>query len=52
MRGETQEILARALQLTAVDKAHLIDELLTSLDKPDEAVAAVWRQAVEERLKA
>lgn len=52
MRVETQEILDRALQLPAVDRACLVDEFLTSLDKPDEAVDAVWRQEVEARLKA
>lgn len=52
MSVETQEILDRALKLPAVDKAYLVDELLTSLDKPDEAIDAVWRQEVEDRLKA
>jgi putative addiction module component (TIGR02574 family) len=52
MSVETQEILDRALKLPAVDKAYLVDALLTSLDKPDEAIDAMWRQEVEDRLKA
>ena len=52
MSVEAQEILDRALKLPAVDKAYLVDELLTSLDKPDEAIDAMWRQEVEDRLKA
>ena len=52
MRVETQEILDRALRLPAVDKARLVDELLTSLDRPDEAIDALWRQEVEDRIKA
>ena len=52
MSVETQEILDRALKLPAVDKARLVDELLTSLDKPDEAIDALWRQEVEDRIKA
>jgi len=52
MSVEIQEILDRALKLPAVDKAYLVDELLTSLDKPDEAIDAMWRQEVEDRLKA
>ena len=52
MSVEAQEILDRALKLPAVDKAYLVDELLTSLDKPDEAIDALWRQEVEDRLKA
>jgi len=52
MSVETQEILDRALKLPAVDKARLVDELLTSLDKPDEAIDALWRHEVEDRIKA
>ena len=52
MSVEIQEILDRALKLPAVDKARLVDELLTSLDKPDEAIDALWRQEVEDRIKA
>lgn len=52
MSVETQEILDRALQLPAIDKARLVDELLSSLDKPDEAIDALWRQEVEDRIKA
>ena len=52
MSVETQAILDRALKLPAVDKARLVDELLTSLDKPDEAIDALWRQEVEDRIKA
>ena len=52
MSVETQALLDRALKLPAIDKAYLVDELLTSLDKPDEAIDALWRQEVEDRLKA
>jgi putative addiction module component (TIGR02574 family) len=52
MSVETQEILDRALKLPAVDKAYLVNELLTSLDKPDAAIDAICRQEVEDRLKA
>lgn len=52
MSVETQEILDRALQLPALDKARLVDELLSSLDKPDEAIDAFWRKEVEDRIKA
>jgi putative addiction module component (TIGR02574 family) len=49
---ETQEIIERALKLSAVDKARLVNELLASLDKPDEAIDALWRQEVEDRIAA
>ncbi len=52
MSAETQDILDRALKLPAVDKARLVDKLLSSLDKPDEAMEALWRKEVEDRLEA
>jgi len=52
MSVETQEILDRALGLPAVEKARIVDELLSSLDRPDEAIDALWRQEVEDRIKA
>jgi len=50
--AEAQDILDRALKLAAVDKARLVDKLLSSLDKPDEAMDALWRKEVEDRLEA
>lgn len=50
--AEAQDILDRALKLSAVDKARLVDKLLSSLDKPDEAMDALWRKEVEDRLEA
>jgi putative addiction module component (TIGR02574 family) len=52
MSVETQEILDRALKLSAVEKARLVDELLSSLDKPDAAIDALWRKEVEDRIMA
>ena len=52
MDGEAQQILARALKLSAHEIALLIDQLLASLDKPDDAIDAVWRQEGEDRVKA
>jgi putative addiction module component (TIGR02574 family) len=52
MSAETQDILDRALKLSAVDKARLVDKLLSSLDKPDEAIDGLWRKEVEDRLEA
>ena len=52
MSAETQEILDRALGLPAVEKARLVDELLSSLDRPAEAIDALWRKEVEDRIKA
>jgi putative addiction module component (TIGR02574 family) len=52
MSVETQEILDRALKLSAVEKVRLVDELLSSLDKPDAAIDALWRKEVEDRIRA
>jgi len=35
-----------------LEKARLVDELLSSLDQPDEEIDALWRKEVEERIKA
>ena len=52
MSVETQEILDRALKLPAVDKVRLVDEILSSLDKPDVAIDALWQKEVEDRIEA
>ena len=52
MSTETQEILDRALQLPATDKALIANELLASLDQPDEAIDDLWRKEVEDRIAA
>jgi len=52
MSIETREILDLALGLPAVEKARLVDQLLASLDEPDEAIDALWRKEVEDRIRA
>ena len=52
MSTETREILDRAMELPAVEKARLVDQLLSSLDEPDEAIDALWRKEVEDRIQA
>ena len=47
MSVETREILDRALKLPAVDKAYLVDELLTSLPAEERLKGL----PVEERIK-
>lgn len=47
-----REILQLALQLPAAEKARLVDELLSSLDKPDPALDELWRQETEDRIRA
>jgi putative addiction module component (TIGR02574 family) len=52
MSIETSEILDLAMRLPAVEKARLVDQLLSSLDEPDEAIDALWRKEVEDRIQA
>jgi len=49
---ETQAIIDRALSLPPADQALVVDKLLSSLDQPDEAIDALWRKEVEDRIKA
>jgi len=52
MSTEHNEILDRVMELPAVERARLIDHLLSSLDQPDEAIDALWRKEVEDRIQA
>ncbi len=45
-------ILEEALKLTAVERAELVDSLLSSLDKPDQAIDKLWAREAEARIDA
>ena len=51
MNAENQSIVDRALKLSDADRAFIIEQLLASLDKPDEAIDAQWEREVEERVE-
>lgn len=52
MTSRTREILEQALKLPAAEKARLVDELLSSLDRPDPAMDELWRKEVQDRIRA
>lgn len=52
MSANAENVLKEALSLSALDRAKLVEELLTSLDQPDEAIDAAWRKEIESRLAA
>jgi putative addiction module component (TIGR02574 family) len=52
MKPESKDLLKEALALPPVQRAGLVDQLLTSLDQPDEAIDEVWRQEIAARLRA
>jgi len=35
-----------------MERAALVDQLLTSLDRPDDAIDGVWRKEIAARLRA
>jgi putative addiction module component (TIGR02574 family) len=52
MKPESQDLLKEALALSPIERAALVDQLLISLDKPDEAVDQMWRKEIAARLRA
>ncbi len=52
MKPKSEELLREALELPAAERAALVDQLLTSLDKPDDAIDKAWRKEIAARLRA
>ena len=52
MSMEAQKIIDRALDLSSEERARIVDELISSLNEPDEAIDALWRKEVEDRIEA
>ncbi len=47
-----KELQSKALELNAIDKIHLVEILLESLDKPDPEIMNKWIKESEERYEA
>ncbi len=45
----TEKLLAEALRLSRAERARVAEELLFSLEEPDEEVAAAWARELEKR---
>ncbi len=52
MTADTVEILKDALKLSADERAVLAEQLLSSLEPPDEHTDNLWRMEVEDRIQA
>ena len=52
MKPESKDLLREALELPPIERAALVDQLLNSLDKPDDAIDQVWRKEIAARLRA
>jgi putative addiction module component (TIGR02574 family) len=47
-----KDIIEKALALKPLEKADLVDRLLSSLDQPDQAITELWAREAESRLDA
>jgi putative addiction module component (TIGR02574 family) len=52
MPSNVEQILHDALALPAIERASIVESLLSSLDRPDPRVDALWADEAEDRLAA
>ena len=48
----TKNVISNALHLKPAERFIVIETLIKSLDSPDPAIAKIWAQEAEKRLKA
>ncbi len=48
----TKELEKQSLKLKAIDKIHLVEKILTSLDKPDPEIEKLWTKEANARFAA
>jgi putative addiction module component (TIGR02574 family) len=47
-----EKLLEEALELTALEKSEIIEQLMMSLDQPDREMDSLWKKEVEHRIDA
>lgn len=52
MSASAENLLRQALQLSPNDRAALVEGLITSLDKPDSELDALWLNEAQSRMAA
>jgi putative addiction module component (TIGR02574 family) len=52
MSSDTKQILENVLALPAIDRAVIVESILTSLDHPDASIDEIWAEEAEKRLTA
>jgi putative addiction module component (TIGR02574 family) len=53
MMSETQkELLHDVMSLSPLERAQIVDEIMLSLDQPDEKIDALWKEEIESRISA
>lgn len=50
--NEKEKLLAKALKMNPKERAEIVDQLIQSLDKPDEEIDNLWQREVEDRIDA
>lgn len=52
MSTPAKRVLGEALDLSPAERASVAEELLSSLDKPDQEIDEIWAQEAEARIGA
>ncbi len=52
MTENSEKILKEALKLPPIERAAIVDRLVSSLDKPDKTIDNLWRKEIEDRIDA
>jgi len=52
MAANVQQILKEVLELSSIERANLADQILSSLDQPDEQIDSLWRKEADDRIAA
>ncbi len=52
MATNAQQILQEVLTLPLKDRATLVNDILASLDRPDEQIDRLWRKEIDDRVAA
>lgn len=50
--SEKEQVLAKALKMTPRERAEIVDQLLQSLDEPDQKIDELWKAEAEDRIDA
>lgn len=50
MTNSARKMLQQAMQLSAPDRAALVERLIASLDKPDNTLDTLWLKEAEDRM--
>ena len=50
MTNSARQMLQQAMQLSAPDRATLVEGLIASLDKPDNTLDTLWLKEAEDRM--